>query len=185
MCGRSAWRRSDLGEHLGVDPPGIAVPALRLLARQRVDDANVLPVEPLELRPVDHVVPASRGDEQGGRHVAPRVREVAEHRPERDNAGAAGNEEQWPTAGRLPDEVPADRATELEPVTGLQLVGEVGRDLAVLDPLDRQLERAPRRAGRRSSSCAVPGSRPRPSAGRRRAARAGGRASRERRDEAS
>ena len=85
--------------------------------------------------------PSSVRRRAGGRHARrPRVREVAQHRPERHDPGAAGDEEQRPTAARLPDEVPADRASELEPVAGLQLVGEVRRDLAVLDPLDRQLE---------------------------------------------
>ena len=45
------------------------------------------------------------------------------------------------SSGRLvasPGEVAADRAPQLELVARAKLLGEVGRDLAVVDPLDRQ-----------------------------------------------
>ena len=65
---------------------------------------------------------------------------VAEHRPERHDARAAPDEEERPVEGLLPDEVAADRAAQLELVARPQLVDEVGRDLAVVEPLDRQDE---------------------------------------------
>jgi hypothetical protein len=40
----------------------------------------------------------------------------------------------------LPDEVAPDRAAQLELVPGAELVGQVGGDLAVVEPLDRQDE---------------------------------------------
>ena len=39
-------------------------------------------------------------------------------------------------ARRLPDEVAADRATQLDLVSDLEDIGEIGRNLAVLQPLD-------------------------------------------------
>ena len=45
-----------------------------------------------------------------------------------------------PAVARLPDEVAADRAAQLDPVTRAHLVDEVGRHLAVGQPLDRERE---------------------------------------------
>jgi hypothetical protein len=42
---------------------------------------------------------------------------------------------------QVPDEVATDRTTQLEGVPGPELAGQVRRDLTVIDPLDRQLER--------------------------------------------
>ena len=73
-------------------------------------------------------------------NAAANLLEVAKHRPERHHAGAAGDEQQGPAAGRLPDEVAADRAAELETIPRPELVGQVRRHLAVADALDGQLE---------------------------------------------
>src|SRR6478736_2694301 len=43
-----------------------------------------------------------------------------------------------PPFGRLPDEVAADRAAQLDLVASAELVGQVGGDLALLEPLDRE-----------------------------------------------
>ena len=57
-------------------------------------------------------------------------------------ARAAADQQQRPADGRIPGEVAADRPAQLELVAGAQLVDQVGRDLAVVQPLDRQRERA-------------------------------------------
>src|SRR5205807_9008509 len=41
---------------------------------------------------------------------------------------------------RLPDEVAADRPAQLDAVAGVELVGQVRRDLAVVEPLDREVD---------------------------------------------
>ena len=46
-----------------------------------------------------------------------------------------------PSVG-LPHEVAADRAAQLQLVADAQLVDEIGRDLAVVEPLDREHEAA-------------------------------------------
>ena len=48
----------------------------------------------------------------------------------------------------VPHEVPADRAAELEAIAGQEVVDEIRRDLAVVDPLDGQLEPVFRRCRR-------------------------------------
>ena len=87
------------------------------------------------------------------------------------------------SAGRLavPDEPAADRAAHLELVAGLDDVGQERRHLAVVEPLDAQLDQRVRRAPRPPSTTAARCSRPRRSAGPRSAARAGGRSGRARR----
>ena len=65
---------------------------------------------------------------------------MPQHRAERHDARAAGEEEQRAAGRGLPDEVAADRAAQLELVAGTELVDEVGRDLAVVEPLDGQDE---------------------------------------------
>ena len=89
-----------------------------------------------------------------------------------------------PPVGRVPGEVAADRAAQLELVAAPELVDEVRRDLAVVQPLDREHQRLRPRAPTRSSSCAAPGSRPRRSGGRRRADPPGARSTRRAQHEA-
>src|SRR5207253_2383702 len=48
-----------------------------------------------------------------------------------------------------PDEVAADRAAELEAVTGSQLLGQIRGDLTVVEPLDGDGNRFSRRRGDR------------------------------------
>jgi hypothetical protein len=54
-------------------------------------------------------------------------------RPARDQQERAAE-------GFLPDEIAADRATELQRVPGVELVGEIGRHFPVLEPLDGEHE---------------------------------------------
>src|SRR3954468_6966805 len=65
---------------------------------------------------------------------------MAQDRAERRHPGAAGDEQQRSAECGLPYEVAADRASQLESVARSQLVGEVGRDFAVVEPLNRQHE---------------------------------------------
>ena len=63
-----------------------------------------------------------------------------DHRHERHDTRAARDQQHRANLGRLPDEVAADGASQLELVPGAKLVGEVGRHLAVVETFDRQLE---------------------------------------------
>ena len=65
---------------------------------------------------------------------------MAQHRAQRDDARAAGDQLEWPGQRRLPDEVAPDRTAQLELVAGLEHVREVWGDLAVVEPLDRERE---------------------------------------------
>ena len=85
-----------------VDPPRVAVPAVRLRARQRVDDLEPVTARALELVPVDHVLPRARRVQQPHRRVAPDRGPVAQHRHQRDDARAAGDEQERAAVGRRP-----------------------------------------------------------------------------------
>src|SRR5438034_8356788 len=63
---------------------------------------------------------------------------MAQDRAQRHHPGAAGDEQQRSAECGLPYEVAADQAPQLESVAWSQLVDEVGRDFAVVEPLDRQ-----------------------------------------------
>ena len=109
--------------------------------------------EPLELVAIEHVLErAGRSSSRAStvaRACAARWRSIAISgtSPEPPATSSSG-----PPSLASPDEVAADRAAQLELVAGPQLVGQVRRDLAVVDPLDRQLDRWLPRAPRRSSS---------------------------------
>jgi hypothetical protein len=85
---------------------------------------------------------------------------MAQHRPERNNAGAAADEEEWAPERLPPGEVAADRAPQLELVAELERLREVRRDLAVVDPVNREREVLVLGGGC-ASSCAGPSSRSR------------------------
>jgi hypothetical protein len=65
---------------------------------------------------------------------------VAQHRAERHHSGATAYQQYGRIVCAVPNEVAADRAAQLELIAGLHLIGQVGRHLAVLDALHRQLE---------------------------------------------
>ena len=67
---------------------------------------------------------------------------MAQHRHQRHDPRAAADEQQRPARRRVPDEVAADRAAQLELIAGAELVDEVRRDLAVVEPLDGERERS-------------------------------------------
>jgi hypothetical protein len=65
---------------------------------------------------------------------------MAQHGPQRDQPGAARHEQKRAAVSHAPREVASDRAAQLELVAGAELVGEVGRHLAVVDALHGQSE---------------------------------------------
>jgi hypothetical protein len=72
---------------------------------------------------------------------------MPQDRPQRHDPRPAGQQQQqWPAILGLPDEVTADRPAQLQVVPGPQLVGEIRRDLAVIEPFDGDRHRL---AGRR------------------------------------
>jgi hypothetical protein len=96
------------------------------------------PVQRGELVSVEQVVHAAARHEQPrvGRVVA--VGAMAQHRHQRHQARAAGDQQQRAALLDAPGEMAADRAAQLELVAGAQLLGQVRGDLAVVDPLDGQ-----------------------------------------------
>ncbi len=68
---------------------------------------------------------------------------MAEHRHQGHDAGAAGDQQQRPAVRDRPGEVAADRTAQLQRIAGPQLLGQVGRDLAVVEPLDGNAIRSP------------------------------------------
>ena len=74
---------------------------------------------------------------------------MAQHRAQRDDPRSAGDEEQRVAVCRVPDEVAADRAAQLERISAAQLLRQIGGDLAVVQPLDRDRDRLARRRGDR------------------------------------
>ncbi len=151
--GRLLGRPGNVTQHSDVEATGVPGPARRLRASQRVDDldARILG-QALELILVDHVLPGTRRVEKPCRHVAPGRRTVAEHRHQGDDARAAPDQQKRAARRGLPDEVPADRTADLESVAGPKLVSKVRRHLAVVEALDRDCERLPRRRGDRVAS---------------------------------
>jgi hypothetical protein len=105
-----------------------------------VDHREAVAAEPLELVAVDDVFPTAGGEEQARVDVAAGGGAGADQRHQRRDARASGDEQQRPALRRLPDEVAADRAAELDPVARPELVRQEGRDLAVLETLDGQLD---------------------------------------------
>src|SRR5438132_863540 len=137
---RLGLRPCDLFHHRGVDPPGVAAPSGRLLARQRVRDEQ--PVarghQAIDLFAIDDVGQRARGIEKTRGCLVRRRRAVAEHRHQRDHPGSSGHEQQWTIVARSPYEMSADWAAELNLVPHLQLAHEIRRHLAIVEALDRQ-----------------------------------------------
>jgi hypothetical protein len=64
----------------------------------------------------------------------------ADHRHQRHDPRAAGDEQQRPALRRLPDEVAADGTTQFDLVARPKLVGQVRGDLAVVEALDGEID---------------------------------------------
>jgi hypothetical protein len=121
------------GEHVRVD----AAPAG---ARVGHRDLHAGRLPPGALGRVELVLlAADRQHEPGVDAGAPRE-PVTEHRPQRHEPGAARDEEQRPAVLDVPGERAAAGTPQLEAVAGAALGGEPGRDLAVAEALDGQLE---------------------------------------------
>ena len=95
---------------------------------------------------VGQVGKRTRGDSKPQEVRAAEMDGVSEHGDQRDHTRTAGDAEGGGVA--RPDEPAADRATEIELVPHLDDVGEVGRDLAVLEPFDIELDEWVRGRGR-------------------------------------
>ena len=90
-------RPGDLGQEVAVDAPAVTVPVGGPLAGEGELHLGALLGHALELLAVDHVLQRARGVQQPRRDL-PRARgPVAEHRPEGNHAGAAGDHQQRPT----------------------------------------------------------------------------------------
>jgi hypothetical protein len=72
--------------------------------------------------------------EQPGRDVAAGALAVPQDRPQRNDPGSAGDQQQRSAVAGVPHEPAADRAAQLELIAGAQFLGQVGRDLAVVEP---------------------------------------------------
>jgi hypothetical protein len=95
-----------------------------------------------ELGAEQQVALGARGHEQPRVDVAAVRSAVAQHRHQRDEPGAAADQQQRPAVLDAPGEVPADRAAQLELIARFQHARQIRRDLAVVDPLDGQREPA-------------------------------------------
>src|SRR3954470_21087892 len=76
------------------------------------------------------------------------------HGHQRHYPRAAANEQQWTADSDIPDEVSTNRSAQLQLVARVQLVGEIRRHLAVLEPLDGKRE-GPCFGGRRERVAAL------------------------------
>src|SRR5215218_8457152 len=134
----------DLPEHLFVDPAVVTLPAGRRRAGERVGYLKrlVLGREPLEFFAEDDVPVGTRGEEQADGGVVSSGLAVPDHRQEGRYARSARDEEQGTALPGLPGEPAPDRTPQLQPVAGPDLIRQVGRDLAILQTLDEELDPA-------------------------------------------
>src|SRR5438034_8331081 len=65
---------------------------------------------------------------------------MAQHRHQGHDPRTPGNKQERSPRLNAPNEVSADRSAQLELVTRMQLVGEIGRDFAVIETLDCERE---------------------------------------------
>ena len=100
----------------------------------------------LQLLPVDDVLDGARRVEESHRSLGVRRCAVADHRHQRHDSRPSTDQQKRPWIVRLPHEVASDRSPQLELVLCMQLTHEVGRHLAVLQPL--HCDRDPRILGR-------------------------------------
>src|SRR4029077_21249827 len=128
----------NLCEHCLIDAAATPRPPCRRLARERVDDLDTVEiVETLELGRVDDVGRATPRRQEPNLGIAAAGCAMAQHRHQRNDARAASDEQPPPGGARFPHEIAADRAAQLELIAGAELVDEVRRDTAVLEPLER------------------------------------------------
>ena len=140
-CGCGVGRRAELRQHRGADAAAEVARAGR--GRARVGPAHVEVRGGLQ-RPQLVGVQRQRGlpdrDQHAGVDLARVARAMAQHRHQRHEPRPAAGEQQRAAVGDRPRERAADRPAHLDLVADLHDLGQVGRDLAVLDPVDRDRE---------------------------------------------
>ena len=120
-----------------------AVDRARLAAQRREKREVRVPRRVLQkLVAPDQVLAAAGGIDQRRRDFGRGGGAVAQHRHQRHQAGTAGYPQQRPAILGAPNEMAADRAADLDLVADLHHLVEEGRHLAVVDQVDRQLDRA-------------------------------------------
>src|SRR5919106_3092281 len=133
-----ARRPVDLVEEVLVDPAAVSAPSLRLLAREREADVDhVVCRDCRQLVAVDDLWERARRVQQPHRKRAFDRPAVTQDRAERHDSGAAGEEQKRSAERGLPDEVATDGAAQLQLVPDTKLIDQVRRDLAVVEPFDR------------------------------------------------
>ena len=130
----SGGRQHGLLEHRAVDAARVARPAGRRLAR--VGDHGPRRRSSRARRRRARPRAAARRAAGAASASLPALPAVAQHRHQRHEPGAAGDEQQRAALGGVPGEPAAERPAHLELVARPRLVDEVRRDLAVVEPLD-------------------------------------------------
>ena len=65
------------------------------------------------------------------------ARAIADHGHQRHDTGAAAEQQKRAAVGDLPDEMAADGSAQLDVIADFGDVMKEGRDLAIVEPLDR------------------------------------------------
>src|SRR6266516_2985309 len=124
-----------------VDTPAVPLPTLGLLTGKSEADVDLVGGgHAHQLVTVDDLLERAGRVEQAHRDDALDGVVVTQHRTQRHDARAARDEQERAPERLLPDEVAADRPSQLELVTGTQLIGEIRGHLAVFESLHRQHE---------------------------------------------
>ncbi len=98
--------------------------------------------ECVELRAVDDLLFVARAEQQSRVDGRAGSAAVADHRHERHDPRAAGDQEQRAAERRLPHEVPADGTADLQSIADDDRLVQERRHLAFGDPLDRDVDLA-------------------------------------------
>jgi hypothetical protein len=90
----------------------------------------------MQFFPVENGLRFTHGIQQSKRRGAACSSARANHGHERNEAGTPSYQLDWLRLFRAPDEPAADRTTQLQTVTGDDLLCEIRRDFAVWQPFD-------------------------------------------------
>src|SRR5215217_4602325 len=131
-----------LPKHLGVDAPVVAAPTLRPRAGQGVAhlERTVSCCQIFQLLAEDDLLVGARGVEQAGGYVAACGGPVTDYRHQRHHARPPTNQEERSAVCCLPGKIAPDRPPKLQLVSCHQHVGEVGRNLTVVQTVHREHE---------------------------------------------
>src|SRR5581483_4696529 len=132
--------------HVLVDAAAIVVRAARRLARQRKRkrEAVIACVEMQQFFAEQHLLERPGGKEEEHRHIRAADRPLADHRHEGHDAGSAGKQQERSAVADLPDEIAADRPAQFDRVPDRGDIMKEGRDLAVVETLNGQLDHTSR-----------------------------------------